>query len=56
MEFAIGHIALGPVGSRFAFRKRTCIAWMERLAAALPDKYQKYAEWPMSYVRKLSGR
>ncbi|KAK4154763.1 hypothetical protein C8A00DRAFT_32431 [Chaetomidium leptoderma] len=51
IEFAIGHIALGPAGRRFAYREKSCIAWMERLYAALPDEYRKYAEWPMNYVR-----
>jgi hypothetical protein len=25
---------------------------MERLAAALPEEYARYAEWPMGYVRR----
>jgi hypothetical protein len=52
IEFAIGHIALGPNGRRFAYRQKSCVAWMERLAAALPDEYARYAEWPMGYVRR----
>ncbi|GAB1315714.1 hypothetical protein MFIFM68171_05924 [Madurella fahalii] len=56
IEFGIGHISLGDIRRRFAYRKMTCIAWMERLAASLPDEYQKYAEWPMSYVRRLAAR
>ena len=48
-------MALGDVGSRFAFRRRTCIAWMKRLAAGLPDKYKKYAEWPMDFIEKLAA-
>lgn len=55
IEFAIGHMALGPMGSRFAFRKRSCIAWMLRLAAGLPEEYQKYAEWPMNFVKQLQA-
>ncbi|KAH6843124.1 hypothetical protein B0I37DRAFT_314112 [Chaetomium sp. MPI-CAGE-AT-0009] len=51
IEFAIGYVALGDVGRRFAFREKSCIAWMEQLAANLPDRYKKYAEWPMHYVR-----
>ncbi|KAK3904773.1 hypothetical protein C8A05DRAFT_31445 [Staphylotrichum tortipilum] len=50
IEFAIGHIALGPVGRRFAFREKSCIAWMRRLADSLPEQYKKYAEWPMKFV------
>ncbi|KAK4643635.1 hypothetical protein QC761_406450 [Podospora bellae-mahoneyi] len=58
IEFAIGHIALTTCnkGGRFAYRKRTCIAWMEKLAAGLPVEYEKYAEWPMNYVRRLAAR
>ncbi|KAK0667544.1 hypothetical protein QBC41DRAFT_137465 [Cercophora samala] len=57
IEFAIGHIALTTVnkGCRFAYRKRTCIAWMEKLAAGLPAEYEKYAEWPMNYVKRLAA-
>ncbi|KAL2019194.1 hypothetical protein VTK56DRAFT_9994 [Thermocarpiscus australiensis] len=55
IEFAIGDVALGPVGARFAFRKKTCVAWMERLAAGLPDEYKQYTDWPMAYVRRLAG-
>lgn len=51
IEFAIGYLALGDFGRRFAYREKSCIAWMEQLAAALPDEYKKYAEWPMNYVR-----
>ncbi|KXX83336.1 Sterol uptake control protein 2 [Madurella mycetomatis] len=56
IEFGIGHISLGNIRFRFAYRKKTCIAWMERLAMSLPDEYKKYAEWPMSYVRRLAAR
>ncbi|KAK4178416.1 hypothetical protein QBC36DRAFT_344633 [Triangularia setosa] len=58
IEFAIGHIALTTAnkGLRFAYRKMTCIAWMEKLAAGLPAEYEKYAEWPTNYVRRLSAR
>jgi hypothetical protein len=51
VEFAIGYIALGDVGRRFAYREKSCISWMNQLAAALPDGYKKYAEWPMNYVK-----
>ncbi|KAK3295145.1 uncharacterized protein B0H64DRAFT_139576 [Chaetomium fimeti] len=51
VEFAIGYVALGEVGRRFAYREKSCIAWMEQLAANLPDRYKKYAEWPTNYVR-----
>jgi hypothetical protein len=50
IEFAIGHIALGPAGRRFAFREKSCIAWMRQLADNLPEAYKKYAAWPMKYV------
>ncbi|KAL2135768.1 hypothetical protein VTI74DRAFT_6973 [Chaetomium olivicolor] len=55
IEFAIGYIALGPAGRRFAYREKSCIAWMKRLAASLPDEYMKYAEWPLKYVRNELG-
>lgn len=55
IEFAIGMIALGSIGTRFAFRRRICIAWMENLAAGLPEKYQKYVDWPMSYIKTLAA-
>ncbi|KAK0739101.1 hypothetical protein B0T21DRAFT_285736 [Apiosordaria backusii] len=58
IEFAIGNIALsiGNKGARFAYRKMTCIAWMEKLADGLPAEYERYAGWPMNYVRRLSAR
>ncbi|KAK4190987.1 hypothetical protein QBC35DRAFT_488738 [Podospora australis] len=55
IEFAIGWIALRENGLRFAFRRRVCISWMENLAAGLPEKYQKFAEWPMNYARQLAA-
>ncbi|EAQ85204.1 hypothetical protein CHGG_09218 [Chaetomium globosum CBS 148.51] len=55
IEFAIGYIALGEVGRRFAYREKSCIAWMNQLAANLPERYKKYAEWPMNYVRTELG-
>lgn len=56
IEFGIGHISLGTIRLRFSYRKKTCIAWVERLAISLPDEYKKYAEWPVSYVRRLAAR
>ncbi len=50
IEFAIGWLSLGDLGRRFAYRKKSCVAWMRRLADGLPDEYKKYAEWPMNYV------
>ncbi|KAK3998307.1 hypothetical protein QBC44DRAFT_2057 [Cladorrhinum sp. PSN332] len=56
IEFALGHLTLGPVGHRFAYKKKTVVHWMERLEAVLPEEFKSYAEWPMSYVRRLSAR
>ncbi|KAJ4306039.1 hypothetical protein N0V88_000834 [Collariella sp. IMI 366227] len=53
IEFSIGYLALGPAGSRFAYRERSCIAWMNRLADSLPDEYMKYVEWPMNRQTSL---
>ncbi|KAL2143954.1 hypothetical protein VTI28DRAFT_9784 [Corynascus sepedonium] len=51
IEFQIGYLGLGEAGRRFAYREKSCIAWMEHLAARLPDEYKKYAEWPLNFVR-----
>ena len=51
IEFVIGYVALGDMGRRFAYREKSVIAWMQQIDANLPEKYKKYAEWPMHYVR-----
>ncbi|KAK4160049.1 hypothetical protein QBC43DRAFT_293375 [Cladorrhinum sp. PSN259] len=55
IEFALGHFTLGPKGSRFGYRKKTIVPWMERVEAALPEEYKKYAAWPMDHVRRLAA-
>ncbi|AEO64023.1 uncharacterized protein THITE_2063451 [Thermothielavioides terrestris NRRL 8126] len=52
IEYAIGYFALGRFGRRFAYREKSSIAWMQRVADALPDEYKKYAKWPMDFVTK----
>lgn len=53
IEFAIGALALGDVGERFGFRRRACIAWLNHLAASLPDEYESYLDWPKEYCELL---
>lgn len=54
IEFDIGYRALGEdLGHRFAYRKKVCITWTERLHAKLSDKYKTYLQWPMNYARRL---
>ncbi|KAK4241499.1 hypothetical protein C8A03DRAFT_41112 [Achaetomium macrosporum] len=55
IEFAIGHMALGELGRRFAYRVKTCLEWMKRVVDALPPEYQKYAEWPVVFAREYLG-
>ncbi|KAK4147451.1 uncharacterized protein C8A04DRAFT_9004 [Dichotomopilus funicola] len=58
IEYAIGTFALGAAGERFAYREKSCVAWMAKLEADLPGEYRRYVEWPVEYVRRelIGGR
>ncbi|KAK4232613.1 hypothetical protein QBC38DRAFT_352125 [Podospora fimiseda] len=56
LEFALGHYTMGSIGHRFAYKKMVVVHWMERLFSVLPEEYKEYADWPMSYVRRLAAR
>ncbi|KAK5652745.1 hypothetical protein OQA88_9598 [Cercophora sp. LCS_1] len=53
IEFAIGEIALGGLGWRFGFRRRSCLAWLDRLIGNLPERYMTHIEWPLKYAERM---
>ncbi|KAK3316085.1 hypothetical protein B0H66DRAFT_560330 [Apodospora peruviana] len=55
IEYAVGELALGSAGERFAFRKRVCIAWLDQLVDTLPEEYQSYIEWPKRFGRIMKS-
>ena len=56
IEYAIGEVALGPLGWRFGFRKRTPMAWISRLEKHLPERYRPHLAWPLKYLDALRPR
>ncbi|KAK0629059.1 hypothetical protein B0T17DRAFT_486797 [Bombardia bombarda] len=56
IEFHIGHLALGGAArNRFAFRRRTCLAWTDRLCRTLPERYRRpYLDWPIKYCTGMA--
>ncbi|KAK3349349.1 hypothetical protein B0T25DRAFT_569992 [Lasiosphaeria hispida] len=55
IEYAIGEMALVAVTQRFAFRRRACLAWVDRLLRELPEEYESYVQWPVNYSNILAG-
>lgn len=53
IEFAIGEITLGPAGWRFGFRRRSCLAWLDRLLGNLPENYLIHTEWPLKQAATM---
>ena len=53
IEFAIGEFCLGQHGTRFGFRRRAVLAWLNGILETLPNEYRTYVEWPLKYARTL---
>lgn len=55
LNYALEMQFLGPTPKHFAFCKQISTAWVIRVAASLPPKFQQHMMWPLGMASGSMG-